>query len=120
MKTLLHLTLCLLFLAGCSESPQPPVLPKTAGEAIRNCVESSGAKLDAALADGDVASAAREIVQLLDDSEDSAEMAHFEEFHRQVEQLERLAAKAPAATELTSKIADVKALAEQLLAESQE
>ena len=120
MKILPYLTLCLLFLAGCSEPQQPPALPKTAGEALRNCVESSGAKLDAAQADGDVASAAREIVQLLDASEDSPEMAPFEEFHRQMEQLERLAAKGPTAAELTSKISEIKELAEQLLTENQE
>jgi hypothetical protein len=89
------------------------------GEAILGCVESSGQKLDAALADGDIAEAAREITQILDDFEDSAEMAPFKEFHRQMEQFEQLVAKQPTAAELTSKIAEIKGLAEKLIAEAQ-
>lgn len=119
LKHLRCVSVCLLVVAGCSESSQPSAPPRTVGEAILGCVESSGQKLDAALADGDIAEAAREITQILDDFEDSAEMAPFKEFHRQMEQFEQLVAKQPTAAELTSKIAEIKGLAEKLIAEAQ-
>ena len=119
LKYLRCVSLCLLFVGGCSESSQPSAPPRTVGEVILSCVQSSGQKLDAAQADGDIAAAAREITQILDDFEDSPEMAPFKEFHRQMEQFERLAAKQPTASELTSKIAEIKRLAEKLILEAQ-
>ena len=119
LKHLQHVSLCLLVIAGCSESSQPSVSPRTVGEIILSCVESSGQKLDAAQADGDIAAAAREITQILDDFEDSPEMAPFKEFHQQMEEFERLVAKQPTAAELASKIAEIKRLAEKLIVEAQ-
>lgn len=101
LKHLRHVSLCLFVFAGCSESSQPSAPPRTAGEVILSCVESSGQKLDAAQAAGDIAIVAREIAQVLDDYEDSSQMAPFEEFHRQIEQLERLAAKQPTGCKAT-------------------
>lgn len=86
----------------------------TPGEAILQCVRSSGAKLDAALAENDVHAVARGIVQLLDDHEDSPEAARFEEFHRAMEELESLAGRETGSEELKGKIDTIKALADRL------
>lgn len=45
-------------------------------------------------------------------------MAPFEKSHRKMEQFERLTAKQPTAAELTSKIGEIKRLAEKLIAEA--
>lgn len=63
MKHLRHVSLCLLVVAGCSELSQPSAPPMTVGEVIQSCVESSGQKLDAAQAGGDIAATAREILK---------------------------------------------------------
>lgn len=120
MNHRIYLSLVVSLFVGCSESSQPTSAPRPAGEVILSCVESSGAKLEAAQAEGTVASAAREIVQTLDDYEDAPAMADFEEFHREMEELEALAAKEATQDELDSKIAEIKALVERLLAEREE
>ena len=65
--------LAVVLIAGCSETPQTTAPVRPAGEMLLSCVKESGPKLDAALANGDVRSAVREIVQSLDDHEDSPE-----------------------------------------------
>lgn len=120
MKTLTPLILFLILCLGCSDVPQATAPPRPAGEVILSCVEASGAKLEAALAGGDLATAVREIVHTLDDYEDSPEMAHFEEFHRQMEQLESLTAKEPTSDELAAKITEIKTLADKLVAEKKD
>lgn len=114
---------CLLFfpillISGCSEAPTPEATARPAEDVIRECVKNSGPKLDAALKDGDVATAAREIVQVLDDYEDSPAMASYEEFHRQMEQLEGLTAREPASDAVAEKIDEIKTLAAELVANS--
>ncbi|GAB5443701.1 MAG: hypothetical protein Fues2KO_40500 [Fuerstiella sp.] len=108
----------ILLVSGCSEAPTPDATVRPAENVIRECVKNSGPKLDAALKDGDVATAAREIVQVLDDYEDSPAMAPYEEFHRQMEQLEGLTAREPASDAVAEKIDEIKTLAAELVANS--
>ena len=104
-------------LSGCGADPDPgETAAKSVGEMIRDCVRTSGGKLDAALEAGHVVTVSRDIVQILDDHEDSAEAAKFEEFHRGMEKLEAMAAKDSSKDELKAKIDELKELAKSLLA----
>ena len=114
MRNISSLVLFVVLLSGCSDAPQATSSRRPAGEVILACVRTSGEKLDAALANGDVASVARQIVQTLDDYEDSPAMKRFEEFHREMEQLESLSKRESASEELAAKIAEVKAIADRL------
>ena len=100
---------------GCGEQPNSTRIPVSAAQIIRECVESSGDKLDKALADGDVAATAREIVQVLDDYEDSDQMKQFTDFHRGMEELEAMAAKDAGSDALKTKIEELRTLVERLL-----
>lgn len=116
----LEITCVTLFavLAGCGDAPVSPPPTRDTGAIIRECVESSGQKLDVAMASGDVASAASEIVSRLDDYEDYEELEPFKKFHRQMEELESLAGSGASADELKQKIDDVKQLAEAALSQN--
>lgn len=116
MKPACLLFVPFLFVSGCSEAPTPEATVRPAEDVILECVKNSGPKLDTALKEGDVATAAREIVQVLDDYEDSPAMAPYEEFHRQMEQLEGLTAREPASEAVAEKIAEIKQLAAELVA----
>lgn len=105
---------------GCGESPQPTQPPKDPATAIRELVQQSGPKLDAAFATGEVASVSMKIIEGLDRYEDSPAMTQFEQFHRSMEKLPGIAAKGENEDELKAKIEEIKLLASELLKESSE
>jgi len=102
-------------LSGCGETSDPPRSPSFV---IRQCLETSGTKLDESLASGEVLSAAREIAHLLDDFEDTSKMAPYVEFHEGIEMLEDMATKGESDEELKEIIEQLKELAAELLSEN--
>ncbi len=107
-------------LSGCEAAPQPSPPRRSPAKVLRECVESSSAKLDAALAAGDVTATAREIVKVLDQYEDFPASHPYQEFHRNMEQLESLASKGATNEELQTKIDELKQMADTLLSETAE
>ncbi|MCH2202528.1 MAG: hypothetical protein MK102_11205 [Fuerstiella sp.] len=103
-------------LSGCGETSGPPASPSSV---VRQCLETSGTKLDDALASGEVLSTAREIAHVLDDFEDSYVMTPYEEFHEGIEVLEDMASKHESDEELKEVIEQLKELAAQLLSENE-
>lgn len=106
------------FLTGCGETPEAPTPTRNTGEIIRESVAESGQKLDEALASGNVAATASEMVSRLDDYEDYEELEPFKKFHRQLEELETLAESGAPENELKAKIDELKQLAEESLSQN--